>query len=86
MWDKVKVAYVIKTDVDKIREGFEKNNPKSDWLLKNTNRPETLDRAALMVSEYGKYFESEAEKYGFKVFNTGHEFDKALGDVIEFFE
>lgn len=86
MWDKVRVVYVVKTDVEKIREGFEKNDSKSDWLLKNTTKSETLDRAALMVSEYGKYFVSEAEKNGFRLFDTSDNFNSKLELVFEFLQ
>lgn len=78
MWDQVRVAYIVKTDVEKIRNGFEKNNPKSDWLLRNTTKKETLDKAAIMVSEYGKYFIGEAEKFGFRIFDTGEDFNNIL--------
>jgi 2-phosphoglycerate kinase len=84
VWSKIKVAYLVKTDIEKIRNGFELNDPKSDWLLRNTKKPETLDKAAVMVSEYGKYFEHEAEKYGFKVFNTENDFTETLEDASNY--
>lgn len=84
MWSQVKVVYLVKTDTEKIRDGFELNDSKSDWLLRNTKNPETLDKAAIMVSEYGKYFESEAEKFGFKVINTEDNFIETLNKASKY--
>ena len=38
-------------------------------------------KIAKMISEYGSYFEAEATKYEFKVFNMDEDFDKKLAEI-----
>jgi 2-phosphoglycerate kinase len=80
----IKIVYLVKTDAKKIRDDIEKNDPKSDWLLQNTKKTETLDKAANMLSDYGKYFTRESEKYGFALFNTENDFFDTLDKAETF--
>lgn len=80
----VKIIYLVKTDEEKIYEGLFKNTNNHDWLLGNTKNKETIRLAAKSVSDYGKFFSREADKYGFEHINTEDDFLKKQRRAIEY--
>lgn len=74
----LKAVFLIKKDVNKFVEDCKKSTTGNDWILKNTKKKETFVKIAQMISEYGDFFEKEANRYGFKVFNMDTEFQKKL--------
>lgn len=77
-----RIVYLTKEDEQKILDGFAKNTSGFDWLTQNIKDNETLPRAARMVKVYSEYFNKEAKKYGFEVFNTDYDFEKNLEKAI----
>jgi len=79
-WKHIKVVYLVKTDLEKIKSGFAKTTKGVyDWMyphIKDDNNRITM--AGKYVQGYGTYFEKEAKKYGFKVFNTQDDFKEVL--------
>lgn len=85
-WKDIRVVYIVKTDLDKIKSGFAKTTAGVyDWMYPHIKGDdERITMAAKYVQGYGKYFEKEAKKYGFKVFNTQDKFTKMLRDAKEY--
>ncbi|MCX6743887.1 MAG: hypothetical protein NT116_06700, partial [Candidatus Parcubacteria bacterium] len=60
-WPKIKIIYLIKTDLEKIKEGIPKNKEEFDWLLAGgIDNPSRLDGAAKMIRYESQYFKQEA--------------------------
>jgi 2-phosphoglycerate kinase len=68
--DLIKAVFIIKKDAVEISMGLQKNSAKNDWAVQKTKNPETFLKIGQMISTYGSYFEQEAEKYEYPVFNT----------------
>lgn len=85
-WKNIQVAYIVKTDVGKIKSGFAKTTAGVyDWMYPHIKGDdERITMAAKYVQGYGIYFEKEAKKYGFKVFNTQDSFKKTLLEAKQY--
>jgi len=78
-WPNIKVVYLIKTDLKKIKEGIPKNKKEFDWILAGgINVPGRLGKAAQMIRYESKYFVTQAKKYKFKLVNTDSNFNKKI--------
>lgn len=86
LWKHIRVVYLVKTDFDKTKKGFASNSKGiHDWMYPYIKDDETrITMAAKYVCGYGKYFEKEAKKYGFNVFNTANDFKKTLKKAYTF--
>ena len=78
----VQAAFLVKYDEQKFIQDIHKSITPNDWIIRKTKDEATYGRIAKMVAEYSRYFEREAKKYGFSVFNMDGDFDKQL-DVVE---
>ncbi|KKP41149.1 MAG: hypothetical protein UR31_C0036G0007 [Parcubacteria group bacterium GW2011_GWA2_33_14] len=76
-----KAVFLIKKDISKFVEDLRKSTTPNDWIIEKTKYEETYGKIAKMISEYGSYFEAEATKYEFKVFNMDEDFDKKLAEI-----
>jgi len=85
--NKIKAIFLTKHDKQLLIENFEKSTTPNDWILNNTkDKKKIFPKIANMISEYSKYFEAEAKKYGFKVINMDHDFNHKLKEAVEYFE
>ena len=83
--DKIKPIFLTKHDKQLLIENFEKSTTPNDWILTGTKDKKTIfPKIANMISEYSKYFEEEAKKHGFKVFNMDHDFNHKLKEAVEY--
>ncbi len=82
----IKGIFLTKTNKEKLVQDFTKNPfPEEDWIIKGTkDRNKTFPKIAQMIAAYSKYFETEAKKYGFKVFNMNDDFDNQIDKAIKF--
>jgi len=78
----VKAVFLVKYDQGRFIQDIHKSATPNDWILRKTENQATYKRIAKMVAEYSRYFEKEAEKYGFSIFNMDEDFNKQL-HVIE---
>ncbi|MCX6743823.1 MAG: hypothetical protein NT116_06365 [Candidatus Parcubacteria bacterium] len=77
-WKNIRVVYLVKTDLNQIKEGIPKNK-EHDWILEGgIDVAGRLDKAAAMIQFESRYMEKEAKKYHFKVVNTGSDFNKKI--------
>jgi 2-phosphoglycerate kinase len=76
----IRVVYLVKTDLEKIKNGFAKTTKGVyDWMYPYIKGDDDrITMAAQYVQGYGRYFEKEAKKNGFDVFNTQDNFNKVL--------
>ena len=78
----IRAAFLVKYDEQKFIQDIHKSTTPNDWIIRKTKDEATYGRIAKVVAEYSRYFEQEAKKYRFKVFNMDGDFDKQL-DVVE---
>jgi 2-phosphoglycerate kinase len=82
-WKHIKPVYLIKTDLEKIKQGIPKNKKEFDWILAGgIDVPGRLDKAAQMIQSESIYFAKEAKKYKFKVVNTDTDFNKKINKLF----
>jgi len=81
----VRVIILVKTSPEKVLEGFNQVRIRqNDWLLKkHWDDKEYLKQAAHDIATRGRYFESEAVKYGFQVVNTEDDFEAKLNAIAD---
>ena len=85
LWKDIKIVFIIKKDIKKLKDGFLKNKDEYDWMLPATkNDPRRLTKVAEMVQVKSIYIEKEAKKHNFKVYNTENDFKKKLSDAQRF--
>jgi len=59
--------------------------PECDWILSGTKyRKTTFPKIANMIADYSEFFETEAKKYGLKIFKMDNDFDNQLNKAIEY--
>ena len=84
-WKQVKLVYLVKTDLDEIKNGFLKNTSKHDWLAGAFKNTELLNRVARMVQTKSAYITDQAKKHDFTVVDTGRDFAKKLQVAVKQF-
>lgn len=77
----VRAVFLVKYDVQKFIQDIHKSTTPNDWIIRKTEDEATYGRIAKMIAEYSHYFEDEARKYEFKIFNMDNDFEKQLGAI-----
>jgi 2-phosphoglycerate kinase len=70
----IKVVFLAKSNEVKILNGLLRNKNNNDWLVDNVKNKKTISIAAKSLCDYGKYFNMESKKYGFRCINTEDNF------------
>lgn len=74
----IRCVYLVKTDLHKIIEGFAKNPSKHDWIRGALTNASLTEKIARVVQVESRHVSAQAEKYGFKVYNTEKNFKTQL--------
>lgn len=82
----IKAVFLVKYDEQKFIQDIHKSTTPNDWIIRKTKDESTYGKIAKMVAEYSRYFETEAKKYGFSVFNMDEDFDKQLDTIEKYFK
>src|SRR3989339_380570 len=80
----IKVVFLTKFNADKFAKDVRKSTTPNDWLLVLTKKQETFVKVGKMVSEYSKYFEREAKKFGFITVNSDENFNKQIDKATKY--
>lgn len=80
----VRAIFLAKFDENKFAVDVHKSTTPNDWLLVLTKKQETFVKVGKMVSDYSKYFEKEAKKFGLKIFCMDENFDKQIDCAIDY--
>jgi len=80
----VKAVFITKHDEVKFARDVRKSTTPNDWLLVLTKKEETFLKVGKMISEYSNFFEKQAKKYGFRVYNMDDNFNKQINNVINY--
>lgn len=80
----VRAIFLTKFDANKFAEDVHKSTTPNDWLIVLTKEQETFVKVGKMVSEYSKYFEKEAKKFGLQTFNTDTHFNNQISRTIKY--
>ncbi len=81
--NRVKSISLIKTDESKFISSIKKSTTPNNWIIERTINEETYSKIAKMICKYGKFFEEESRKYGFKVINMDNNFDHQIQEAIK---
>ena len=79
----IKAVFLVKYDEQRFIQCIHKSTTPNDWVIRKTKDEATYGRIAKMIAEYSSYFEKEAKKYGFKVFNMDNEFESQLNAITK---
>jgi hypothetical protein len=79
---RLEINFLVKTDCQAIISGLKANNPKNDWVLRNTRGENTLPLIAKMISVFGKRIEDEAYNFRFNVINLDIGFSEKISAMI----
>lgn len=82
----IKILILTKTDGTLIHQGLKENKGQSDWIADNIHNDQTLANAVNSLAEYGKYFETESEKYQFHYINTEDHFLDKIEEAVKYLE
>jgi 2-phosphoglycerate kinase len=77
-WKQIRSVYLVKTDLDEIKDGFSRNGSRHDWLSSALKDKDLVDKTARMVQTKSVYIADQAEKNGFTVVDTGKDFEQKL--------
>jgi len=83
--DIVKEVFLVKRDEEKFVCDIKESATPNDWILVRTQNEEIYAKIAKMICEYGRWFETESQKHGFKAFNMDNNFDSQITDSIDHF-
>ena len=73
-YGEIEAVFIYRINESEILDRLKYGNPQDNWVAQNTKNEGTLSSIARMVSGYGEYFQSEAQKYGFPSFNMDKDF------------
>ncbi|EKE19363.1 MAG: hypothetical protein ACD_9C00039G0002 [uncultured bacterium] len=82
--DKIKNIFLVKSDTDKFVADIKKSTTPNDWIIARTHDDETFSKIAEMICEYGNYFKTESEKYGFDVLNMDDDFEIKIQEAVDY--
>src|SRR3989338_8206258 len=80
-WKHIRVVFLVKTDLDEIKDGFGRNTSKHDWLASALKNKPLIEKAARMVQIKSLYIVKQAKKYRFTVIDTGKEFEIKIAEI-----
>jgi 2-phosphoglycerate kinase len=83
IWERLKVIYLVKTDLDDILSGFHKNESKHDWLAGALSDQALLKKVAKMVQTESLYIKKQAQEFGFSCVDTSVGFTKTLRSILK---
>src|SRR3972149_9634388 len=76
-----KAVFLVKYNEQKFIQDIHKSTTPNDWIIRKPKNKATYGRIAKMIAKYSNYFEKEAKKYGFKIFNMDNEFENQLNAI-----
>ena len=80
----VKGILLIKKDPGAFLKNIAKSSTPNDWIKSQTKNPETFEKIAKMVTEYGSQLENNAAEANIKVFHTDQYFEIQLTKIEEY--
>jgi 2-phosphoglycerate kinase len=79
-----RVVFLYKRSEYEISAGLRSHVAKDNWVIKNTERDETFDAIARMISCFSAIIEREAASSDFRAVNTDREFETTIEKTLEF--
>jgi 2-phosphoglycerate kinase len=81
--EKIAACFLYKENIEEIASGLKSGTSKLDWVINNTKEKATFMRIAKMISSFGKYTKSEAEKYDLRAVNMDFDFNRKIKELSE---
>lgn len=81
---RARTVFLYKRSELEIAAGLRSHVAKNDWVIKNTEKEETFDAIAKMISVFGALIEREAASSDFRAVNTDREFETTIKQTLEF--
>jgi len=82
----VKAVFLIKKNIESLKNNFNKSTTPNDWILRKTKEPITFSKIAEMIALYAAYIEKEAEKYNLRVIETDTDFTSSLAEAMRYLQ
>jgi len=80
----IKAVFLTKFDKYQFTRDVRKSTTPNDWLITLSKKEETYLKVGELVSDYSKYFEKEAKKFGLRIFNTEAKFNNQINAAIKY--
>lgn len=74
----LQICYLYKLDVEKILLGLKANDPKNDWVLRNTTEENTFIEIARMIACFGQQTKEGTANCRFEATNTDSDFGEKI--------
>lgn len=84
-WSQIKLVFLVKSDLQDIKEGLVKNTAKHDWLKDLLADDKLLEKAARMVQMKSVYIAEQARICGYEVIDTGVNFEQKISELSKDF-
>ncbi len=81
--EKIAACFLYKNNVNEIVSGLKSGTSKNDWVINRTKEETTFTLIAEMISYFGNYTKSEAEKYNLKAVNMDFDFQRKIKMLSE---
>lgn len=79
----VRAVFLTKKNISELEKNFSKSTTPNDWILRKTKEPATFTKIADMIATYSQHTESEAKKYGLRVFETDIDFKNTMEKAMK---
>ena len=79
-----KIIFLGKFDEKKFVKDVKKSSTPNDWILKKTKQEETFYKIANMITYYSGYFEKEAKKYKYTIYNMDKKFNEKIKQAMKY--
>ncbi len=80
----IRAVFLVKHNERKIVRDIHRTGTSNDWILRRTKNTATYGRIAKMVVEYSHYFETQAKRHGYKVFNMSQDFTDQIQRIEKY--
>lgn len=78
-----RTLFLLKSDIEKFVQDVQKSSTPNDWIITNTKEKKTLYKIATMINLFSQFFQTEANKYKFKVYNMDNDFGLQLKNIMK---
>lgn len=80
----IRIVFLYRNDHNAIRNGLKKGCAQTDWILKNTKQPETLEKVSAFISSYSEQLQKAAHAHGFTTYNTERHFHWRIRRAVRY--
>ena len=80
---RIQALFLYRTGAAQLQEDLQRSTDPQDWVMRSATQATTFERIAAMVTQYSRFFKTEAELYGFPVSSMDGSFDAGIDRAME---